>query len=77
MDSIILLSAVLKHEAICRKLWKIVSFRIIIDLRKHEELACVGVCVCACTHNSDRKSLIVCIVRVLLTSALNYMEILK
>lgn len=49
MDFIILLSAVLKHVVICRKLQKIAPFGIVIDLWK------CGVCVCVsvCVHNSS------------------------
>lgn len=43
MDFIILLSAVLKHAVIWRKLWKIAPFGIVIDLWKHVEFVCVHV----------------------------------
>ena len=43
IDFIILLSAVLKHAVICRKLWRIAPFGIVIDLWKHVEFACVCV----------------------------------
>lgn len=60
MDFIILLSAVLKHVVICRKLQKIAPFGIVIDLWK------CGVCVCVsvCVHTQFRESLTVCILRV-------------
>lgn len=45
IDYIILLSAVLKCAVISRKLWKIASFSIVIDLWKHVEFVCVSMCV--------------------------------
>lgn len=49
MDDIILLNAVLKHAVICRKLWKIAPFDIVIDLWKR------GVCVWKCVHRQFRE----------------------
>ena len=51
MDFIILLSAVLKHVVICRKLQKIAPFGIVIDLWK----CGVCVCVCVCIHTIQRE----------------------
>ena len=49
MDFIILLSAVLKHVVICRKLQKIAPFGIVIDLWKS------GVCVYIHTIQRERE----------------------
>lgn len=53
MDFIILLSAVLKHVVICRKLQKIAPFGIVIDLWKHVEFVCM--CVCVYTQFRERE----------------------
>lgn len=52
MDYTTLLTAALKHTIICRKLWKISPFSIVIDLWKCGVCVCVPVCVYI--HNSER-----------------------